>query len=181
MPIQPPGLLPFFTQPSPPERRPPTFKTLQIASTGLSSQLQRMEVIATNIANAETTRVGAAGSGPYRRRVVQMEEASTTMPPAVPPLLPLEPPAPGSETPQAADPTATLGGVQVTGVQEDSTEGPLVYDPGHPDADTRGYVRYPNVSVTDEIADLMDARRLYEANASVFQAAKLLLRRALDI
>jgi flagellar basal-body rod protein FlgC len=57
----------------------------------------------------------------------------------------------------------------------------MVYDPGHPDADANGYVRYPNVEVTTELVDLMEARRVYEANATVFNAAKQLLRRALEI
>jgi len=81
----------------------------------------------------------------------------------------------------APDPSAPLGGVQVVGISEDQSEGPLVYDPGHPDANAQGYVRYPNVRITDEMVDLMEARRVYEANATVFQAAKQLLRRALDI
>ncbi|MGH7504821.1 MAG: flagellar basal body rod protein FlgC, partial [Longimicrobiales bacterium] len=73
------------------------------------------------------------------------------------------------------------GGVAVTGVFESATEGALVYDPGHPDADANGYVRMPNVSITDELVDLMDARRMYEANATVFQAMKGMLQRALQI
>jgi flagellar basal-body rod protein FlgC len=81
----------------------------------------------------------------------------------------------------AEDPTEALGGVRAAAIEEDPTEGPLVYDPGHPDADANGYVRYPNVDVTRELVDLMEARRVYEANATVFQAAKQLLRRALDI
>ena len=72
-------------------------------------------------------------------------------------------------------------GVQVTGVTEDATDGPLVYDPSHPDANADGYVRYPNVSVTDEMVGLMDARRMYEANATVFQATKSMLKAAIDI
>ena len=72
-------------------------------------------------------------------------------------------------------------GVQVTGIVEDTSEGPLVYEPGHPDADAAGYVRYPNVRITDEVVDLMDARRVFEANATVFQSAKQMLRRAIDI
>jgi flagellar basal-body rod protein FlgC len=71
--------------------------------------------------------------------------------------------------------------VRALAIEEDPTEGPMVYDPGHPDADKAGYVRYPNVQVTTELVDLMEARRVYEANATVFQAAKQLLRRALDI
>ncbi|HET9454503.1 MAG TPA: flagellar basal body rod C-terminal domain-containing protein [Gemmatimonadaceae bacterium] len=73
------------------------------------------------------------------------------------------------------------GGVDVTGVVEDAREGALVYDPGHPDADANGYVRMPNVNVTEEMVTLMEARRLYEANATVFQAGKQMLRRTLDI
>ena len=79
------------------------------------------------------------------------------------------------------DPTLRMGGVRVTGVAEDATEGPMVYDPGHPDADENGYVQYPNVSVTEEMVEMMEARRLYEANASVLQAVKNLLRRATQI
>jgi flagellar basal-body rod protein FlgC len=142
----------------------------------MSVQRLRMETIATNVANAETTRTEAGG--PYRRRVVRLEEAVREgAPPAYPPL-------PSIDTQSGAvpsDPTDSLGGVRAVAIEEDPTEGPLVYDPGHPDANATGYVRYPNVRVTDEMVDLMEARRIYEANASVFQAAKQLLRRALDI
>ena len=74
-----------------------------------------------------------------------------------------------------------LHGVRVAGIEDDRTEGPLVYDPGHPDADANGYVRYPNVRTTDEMIDLLDARRVYEANATVFQSAKAMLKKAIDI
>jgi flagellar basal-body rod protein FlgC len=71
--------------------------------------------------------------------------------------------------------------VRVAGVAEDTTEGPLVYDPGHPDADTNGYVRMPNVELTQEIVEMMEARRYYEANATAFQAIKSMLQRATQI
>lgn len=74
-----------------------------------------------------------------------------------------------------------LHGVRVAGIEDDRTEGPLVYDPGHPDADANGYVRYPNVRTTDEMIDLLDARRVYEANATVFQSAKAMLKKAIEI
>ena len=67
---------------------------------------------------------------------------------------------------------AASGGVRVAGVQEDAAQGRLVYDPGHPDADQSGYVRYPNVDLNTEIVDLMITRRVYEANASVFTSAR---------
>lgn len=169
-------MLPLLTPAGVQQPRPPMFRGLDIATTGLSAQRMRMETIATNIANAETTR-GPDGQ-PYKRRVVQLEAAEAQgAPPSYPPL-PLDQARDGVASP---DPSAPLGGVQVVAIGEDNSEGPLVYDPGHPDADAQGYVRYPNVRITDEMVDLMEARRVYEANATVFQAAKQLLRRALDI
>jgi flagellar basal-body rod protein FlgC len=176
MPIPPIRMLPLLTNAAEREPRPPFFRPLDIATSGMSVQRLRMETVATNIANAETTRT--EGGGPYRRRLVRLEEASQQgAPPAYPPL-PLDP---ANEGVIPNDPTQTLGGVRATAIEEDASEGPLVYDPGHPDADANGYVRYPNVRVTDELVDMMEARRVYEANATVFQAAKQLLRRALDI
>lgn len=150
------------------------FRSLRIAASGLSAQRQRLETIATNIANAETTR-GVDGT-PYRRRLVQLEAGRATSA--------LTDPAYTDEVAIAAAVTGSdddANGVRVAGVVEDPTEGPLVYDPGHPDADQNGYVRYPNVRVTEEMVDLMDARRVYEANATVFQSAKAMLRRSIDI
>jgi len=72
-------------------------------------------------------------------------------------------------------------GQMVTRIVEDPSAGRLQYDPGHPDANEDGYVEYPNVDVNTELVDLMLARRMHEANASVFQAAKSMLRRALEI
>lgn len=153
---------------------PGMFRSLRIAASGLSAQRQRLETIATNIANAETTRT--ADGTPYRRRVVQLEAAQAALAAADPAML--------GETIDAAaigGDSLAEGGVRVAGVVEDATEGPLVYDPGHPDSDANGYVRYPNVRVTEEMVDLMDARRVYEANATVFQSAKAMLRRSIDI
>ena len=72
-------------------------------------------------------------------------------------------------------------GQMVTRIVEDTQPGRKVYDPGHPDADSDGFVTFPNVDLNTEIVDLMLARRIHEANASVFQAAKSMLKRALDI
>ena len=72
-------------------------------------------------------------------------------------------------------------GATTTSVVQDARPGRQIYDPGHPDADANGFVAYPNVDVTTELVDLMIVRRVHEANATVFQAAKSMLRRALDI
>lgn len=159
----------------------PMFRTMGIAASGLSAQRARMEVIATNIANAETTRT--PDGGPYKRKAVALQAAQPVafqdafsramgVPALVPPLLP---------TPFGDAVADRAAGVEVAGIIEDQTEGPKLFQPGHPDADTDGFVRYPNVRLTDEIVDLMDARRQYEANATVFQAAKQMMRRAIDI
>lgn len=74
--------------------------------------------------------------------------------------------------------TVGKGGLDVV---SDPRPGRMVYDPGHPDADAHGFVEYPNVDLNTELVDLMIARRVHEANASVFQAAKGMLRRALEI
>ena len=66
-------------------------------------------------------------------------------------------------------------------VKQDARPGRMVYDPSHPDANAQGFVEYPNVDINNELVDLMIARRVHEANVSVFQAAKSMLRRALDI
>ncbi len=160
---------------------PPLLGGLRIAASGLSAQRRRMDVIAMNIANAETTRT--ADGGPYQRVVLQLAEAppganrrGTPTPsgqirvPAVP--------RPGE--PLAPDPLRASG-VEVVGTSVDVSEGALVYEPGHPDADPRGYVRYPNVDLTQETIALMETRRAYEANATVFEAMKSMLRRALEI
>lgn len=181
-------LLPFTT----PSAAPPSmFRALAISASGLAAQRVRMEVSANNLANAETTR-GPDGQ-PYRRQVVTLQPASGVPGATIPPLMPLA--APGSDfaslarqamaaagAPEAtANGGATPGGVEVAAITEDPTDGPLVYDPGHPDANAQGYVRYPNVQTTTEMVELMDARRVYEANATAFQAGKAMLRRAIDI
>ena len=73
------------------------------------------------------------------------------------------------------------GGVRVARIVDDLSEGQVVFQPGHPDADADGNVLYPNVDLIAEMADLMIAKRVFEANATAFQTAKSMMRRALDI
>jgi flagellar basal-body rod protein FlgC len=150
---------------------PQMFRMLGIASSGLQAHRVRMDTVAMNIANAETTR--SADGGPYRRRVVELEPTQQS------PFVDAIALAQGNTYPESEADAAT--GVRVRGITEDTTSGPRVYEPGHPDADADGYVTYPNVSITDEMVELMDARRMFEANATVFQVAKAMLRRSLDI
>lgn len=165
------------------------FHSLRIPASGLSAQRQRIDVIAQNIANAETTRT--ASGTPYRRQVTVLGEARTP-PDFRLPTVPGVPEFPGGElwemgslletsSENEPDPTRALEGVEVMGVGEDPTDFVPVYEPGHPDANEDGYVLYPNVDMTAEMVDLMSARRVYEANLSVFQAVKSMLRQATQI
>jgi flagellar basal-body rod protein FlgC len=202
MPIDPtraPGLLPLPNLSS----VRPMFRSLGIAGSGLSAQRQRMETIAQNIANADVTRGG--DGGPYKRRDVVLE-AATSQNAAYPDAMganapngvfgatPFRVPSVTGDAREAIEvpvltptsgvpsgPNAGEYGVRIAGIAEDQGEGRLVYEPSHPDADANGYVRYPDVDTTQELVKLMDARRIYEANASVFQSAKAMLRAALDI
>lgn len=186
----------------------PMFRSLGISASGLAAQRQRMETIAQNIANAEVTR-GADGT-PYKRRDVVFEAAtsqnalfpgtdllpgfgssSAKVTGAPEPLtrnsdgrVAIEVPvlqSTGAGPGVGIDGTGGEYGVRVAGIAEDQGEGRLAYEPGHPDADANGFVRYPNVDRTQELVLLMDAKRMYEANVAVFQTTKSMMRASLDI
>jgi flagellar basal-body rod protein FlgC len=167
------------------------FSALAIAASGLSAQRVRMDVIAQNLSNAETTKTPEGG--PYQRRVVNLEAvAPTTTTDMSSSVLAVPTPAtvagtgiplPGAQAfgSSPIEMTNDVGGVRVASIGVDKSEGALVYNPGSPDADKNGYVRMPNVNLTDELMDLMNARRVYEANATVFQVARAMLHKAIEI
>jgi flagellar basal-body rod protein FlgC len=163
------------------------FSALAISSSGLSAQRVRMDVIAQNLANAETTKTPQGG--PYQRRMVTLEAVApavmtTTMSMSIDPTAPgnmMAPPVANAFGWSPIEMTNDVGGVRVASITEDKTEGPMVYNPGSPDADKNGYVHMPNVNMTEELMDLMNARRIYEANATVFQVARAMLHKAIDI
>lgn len=132
------------------------FRTMDISASALTAQRLRMDIIADNIANANTTR-GADGK-PFQRRVPVFAEYMSA----------------------AMDGARPLG-VRVTEVRRDNSAPRYVYDPGHPDADANGYVAYPNVNIVREMVDLMDAGRAYEANVTTMNASKEMFRSALSI
>jgi flagellar basal-body rod protein FlgC len=145
------------------------FDGLEVSATGLTAQRLRMDVTAENLANAQTTR-GTDGQ-PYRRKEVVLQEIpqggfGASLAAAM---------GGGQGSGQAP------GGVQVAGIQDDQTAGKLIYDPGHPDADARGYVRMPNVDTVAEMVDLISASRAYEANVTAMQASKQMFTKTLDL
>ncbi|MCS6801700.1 MAG: flagellar basal body rod protein FlgC [Chloroflexota bacterium] len=139
---------------------------LRVSASGLTAQRVRMDVIANNVANAETTRT--ADGGPYRRELVRFLPRGAT-----PFSLVLD------RFRGASGPA--YDGVEVTAVFQDDTPPRLVYDPTHPDADAAGYVAYPNVNPVVEMVDLLAATRAYQANVTVLNAAKQMALKALEI
>ncbi|MFP5361680.1 MAG: flagellar basal body rod protein FlgC [Thermoleophilia bacterium] len=140
------------------------FDAIDTAASGLSAERLRMDVVAENLANAQTTR-GADGQ-PYRRKVVVLQEDAG---------------ASFGATLDGAMKGSRPGGVKVTQIAHDATPNRLVHDPGHPDADARGYVSMPNVQPVTEMVDLITASRGYEANVTVMQTAKQMFSKTLEI
>jgi flagellar basal-body rod protein FlgC len=127
-------------------------KGFGIAASGMQAQRVRLHTVASNLANAETTRT--ADGGPYQRQVPIFQSV---------------------DTPQGGS------GVRVARIEGDTSEGPVVHDPGHPDADAEGFVRLPNVNVVEEMVDMMTASRSFEANAQAFQTMREMAKQAIEI
>ncbi len=133
------------------------FTAFDINASGLTAQRYRMDVVAENIANVNTTRT--EDGTPYRRKIVTFQEKSGG--PSF------------ADTLHKATGTYLGHGGKVTGTYDDyETDLIKAYDPAHPDADEDGYVLYPNVNIITEMTDLIDASRSYEANATAFNTSK---------
>jgi flagellar basal-body rod protein FlgC len=136
------------------------YSAMEVAASGLTAERGRMNVIASNLANAQTTR--GPGGGPYRR----LDPVFTAR----------------SMQGAAFDPVLrNVQLVELQGVRPDPTPGQLVYEPGHPDANPQGYVQYPNVNVVTEMVNLMTASRAYEAGVTSIEAIKSMARSAIRI
>src|SRR3569833_4595604 len=133
-------------------------ESLSISASGMTAERLRMDVIANNIANANTTRT--AGGGPYRRQEVLYSSGGSSFGDML--------------ESRMGNGSATLHGVNVKGIVQDQTPFKQVYDPGHPDADAQGYVSMPNVDSVTEMVDLISASRAYEANVTAMSSAKTL-------
>jgi flagellar basal-body rod protein FlgC len=139
-------------------------KAMQISGTSLNTQRTVMNVISTNVANAQTTRTEEGG--PYRRKIPVLSPAAlqTDFSKVLSSRLDQE-----------------LAGVEVKEVLLDMSELATRHDPNHPDADETGYVTLPNVNILEEMVQLMSAARNYEASVTAFNAAKTMILKALEI
>ena len=136
------------------------FSALEVAASGLTAERGRMNVVASNLANARTTR--AADGTPFKRLdpVFSSKAMNRT----------------------AADPVLrAMTRVDLSSVQRDQSPGQMVFDPTHPDANGTGYVEYPNVNVVTEMVNLMTASRAYEAGVTSIESIKSMARAAIRI
>ena len=136
------------------------FTAMEVSASGLSAERTRMNVAASNLANAQTTQ--AAGGGPYKRRDVTLQSVDV----------------PGTQnTPYAQ----AVKGVAVSQISQDAAPPRLEYDPGHPQANAQGYVAYPNINPVEEMVDMITASRAYEAGVTSMTTAVSMAERALGI
>lgn len=134
-----------------------------VSASGMEAQRLRMNVIASNLANVETTRTATGGA--YRRKDIVFETNSQT--------------TFGEHLRNAS--AAYNNGVKVSGIIEDARPLKYKYEPGHPDADKTGYVAYPNVNAAEEMVNMIAATRSYEANVTAFKATREMAIKALEI
>ena len=141
-------------------------RVFAIVGSALDAQRQRLNIIAGNLANAESTR--SPNGGPYIRRDVVFQAMSV------------------DSSFHAVFNSAFGGstepvGVRITDIIEDSRPLRTVYDPGHPDANEEGYLQLPNVNPVEEMVNLISATRAYEANIAVLETGKTMILRALEM
>jgi flagellar basal-body rod protein FlgC len=138
------------------------FRGMRISSSGLTAERLRMDTIASNIANATTTR-GENGQ-PYVRKVAVFQENLQ-----------------GEMDKASGKYKTSFKGVKAVGIEADDSPLRRVYDPAHPDADKEGYVMMPNVNILNEMADMIASTRAYEANVNSINAQKSMFSKALEI
>jgi flagellar basal-body rod protein FlgC len=138
------------------------FSALKISASGLSAERERVNIAASNLANAESTR-GPDGL-PYRRKDPILQSVSFSQ-----------------ELSSSTGLSPAPVGVSLARVVEDNSPGRRVYSPGHPDSDKDGFVTFPNVNPIHEVVNLMSASKGYESNATAVETLKSMAQRALDI
>ena len=150
------------------------FDAMEVSASGLTAERMRMDVVAQNLANANTTR-GVDGQ-PYRRKEVVLAErqADGSFGAALAGAM-------NTKTTSSSGTSGAPAGVEVAAIAEDQTPLKQVYDPSHPDADANGYVEMPNVDSVAEMVDLISAQRAYEANVTAMQAAKQMFSKTLEL
>jgi len=139
--------------------------SLHISAAGMSAQRTRMDIVAENIANAESTRT--ENGGPYQRRQVIFESIS--------------PQSNFNKVFSSSLQSQQSQTVKVADVVKDQKPPQALYNPSHPDADSQGMVKFPNVNAVEEMVDLNSASRAFESNVTVMQASKRMFLKTLEL
>jgi flagellar basal-body rod protein FlgC len=145
------------------------FDAIGIAASGLTAERTRMDVTSENLANADTTQ-GANGQ-PYQRQEVVLQQVGGGFSAALSGAM--------GSAPAGGGPVA--GGVAITGIVSDPTPDQTVYDPGNPAANAQGYVRMPNVNPVNEMVDMIDESRSYQADITAMNTAKTMFEKTLGL
>lgn len=138
------------------------FNTFRISGSALRAQSLRLDTISSNLANVETT--STPEGGPYKKKAVHFQSSPVSFQEQLDSRM-----------------RRSTEGVVVTGIVEDNTPPKLVYNPSHPDAADDGFVEMPNISVLEEMVDMMSATRSYQANVTSIKMAKRMALKALEI
>jgi len=140
------------------------FTSMNLSSSALRAQRERMNVISSNLANVNTTRTEEGG--PYRKKSVVFKAVDVND---------------KFNTILKSNLDKNINSVKVDGVVEDKGPGRLVFEPNHPDANKDGYVEYPNISLVSEMVDMLNTTRAYEANVTVMATSKTMANKALQL
>jgi flagellar basal-body rod protein FlgC len=143
------------------------FDALNISASGLTAQRLRMDVTSANLANAQTTRTPEGGA--YRRQDVVLQEGSGDGSFA------------GALSGALGGSGGEPAGVEVAAIVDDTTPLRQIYEPGNPDANAQGYVEMPNVNPVEEMTDLIDASRSYQANVTAMQTTKQVFAKTIEL
>lgn len=156
------------------------FGVMDVSASALQAERLRAEVVASNMANANTTRTPQGG--PYKRQQVVFESEASDQGAFANHFL-SQGVGFGGNGLESNDPESRgeIGGVKIAAVVSDNSPGLRRYDPGHPDADKNGYVTFPDINPLTEMVDLMSATRAYDLNSSAVEATKGMITASLDI
>jgi flagellar basal-body rod protein FlgC len=129
---------------------------IDTAASALLAERTRMDIVAGNLANLNTTHDAEGNYAPYRRKIVNFGTVLNTE-------------------------SKKINGVQVSSIEEDDSDLKMIYDPTHPNADEAGYVKMPNIAVEREMVDMLSAKASYQANVKTIQVVKSMYNAALEI
>jgi flagellar basal-body rod protein FlgC len=155
-----------------------TYSSIEVSASGMSAERLAMDVIANNLANANTTRTPEGGAF-KRQLIVFAQKPDVTQ--SADPYDPIPDDVTSTSDPAGSDPNGSRAGVEAVAIVPDTTPDRLVYDPTHPDADAQGYVHMPNVDVVKEMVDMIAASRAYQANVTAIQESRAIGSSALGL